>query len=116
MQFGRALKRIITQIVKADQRFGPVEFIKIDIADGSYRIWVKAEDIPKKLGVAIPHLDGEEPLVAFPLALPMGWTQSPPYFCAMTETVADLANERIAQHHVPPRIGSKPWLIPPLQI
>ena len=101
MQFGRALERIITQIVKADQRFGPVKFIKIDIADGFYRIWVRAEDIPK-LGVAIPHLDGEEPLVAFPLALPMGWTQSPPYFCAMTETVADLANERIAQHHVPP--------------
>jgi hypothetical protein len=101
MQFGSALERIITQIVKADQRFGPVEFIKIDIADGFYRIWVKAEDIPK-LCVAIPNLDSEEPLVAFPLALPMGWTQSPPYFCAMTETVADLANERIAQHHVPP--------------
>jgi hypothetical protein len=34
---------------------------------GFYRIWVKAEDIPKlgvpKLGVAIPHLDGEEPLM-----------------------------------------------------
>jgi hypothetical protein len=60
-----------SQIVKADQRFGPVEFIKIDIADGFYRIWVKVEDIPK-LGVAIPNLDGEEPLVAFPLALPMG--------------------------------------------
>jgi hypothetical protein len=38
MQFGRALKRIITQIVKADQRFGPVKYIKIDIANGFYHI------------------------------------------------------------------------------
>jgi hypothetical protein len=47
------------------------------------------------------NLDGEETLVAFPLALPMGWPQSSPYFCAMTETIADLANERIAQDHAP---------------
>jgi hypothetical protein len=79
MQFGRALERIITQIVKADPRFGPVEFIKIGIADGFYRIWVKAEDITK-LGVAIPHLDGEEPLVAFPLALPNWLDSVPPIF------------------------------------
>ncbi|KAL3943053.1 MAG: hypothetical protein SGARI_000071, partial [Bacillariaceae sp.] len=101
MQFGRALERIITQIVRADKRFGPVKFIKIDIADGFYRVWVRADDIPK-LGVAIPSLDGEEPLVAFPLALPMGWTQSPPYFCALTETVADIANERLRSQHRPP--------------
>jgi hypothetical protein len=40
-------------------------------------------------------------LVAFPLALPMGWTQSPPYFCALTETVADVANERLRSGHRP---------------
>jgi hypothetical protein len=48
MQFGRALERIITQIVKADPRFGTVAFIKLDI-------WVKADNIPK-LGVAIPNI------------------------------------------------------------
>jgi hypothetical protein len=77
MQFGRALERIITQAVRADPRFGPVKFIKIDLTDGFYRVFIRAEDIPK-LGVAFPCLDAKEPLiVAFPLALPMGWTESP---------------------------------------
>ena len=29
-------------------------------------------------------------MVAFPLILPMGWVESPPYFFTVTETVADL--------------------------
>jgi hypothetical protein len=94
MQFGRALERIITQVVHADPRYGPVYFIKVDLSDGFYQIAVRAEDIPK-LGVSFPTINGEEPLVAFPLSLPMGWTESPPYFCAYTETIADVANERI---------------------
>ena len=102
MQFGRALERIITQVVRADPRYGPVRFIKIDLADGFYRVWVRAADVPK-LGVAFPALDGEEPLIAFPLALPMGWTESPPYFCAVTETIADVANQRILKWRHPMR-------------
>jgi hypothetical protein len=31
----------------------------------------------------------------------MGWKNSPPYFCAITETVADVANERIQRHLQP---------------
>jgi hypothetical protein len=65
MRLGHALECIITQIVKAHQRFGPVEFFKIDIADGFYRMWMQPENIPK-LGVAIATLEGEKPMVAFP--------------------------------------------------
>ena len=32
-------------------------------------------------------------MVAFPLVLPMGWVNSPPYFSAVTETAADLMND-----------------------
>lgn len=94
MQFGRTLERLITQVVRADPRFGPVQFFKIDIADGFYRVWVRAQDVPK-LGVAFPSLNADQPLVAFPIVLPMGWTESPPYFCTVTETITDIANERI---------------------
>jgi hypothetical protein len=94
MQFGRALERIIAHIVHSDPTYGPVQFLKIDIADGFYRVWLRLEDIPK-LAVAIPNLPGEESLLALPLALPMGWTQSPPVFCAVTETIADEANKRL---------------------
>ena len=65
--------------------------MKIDIANGFYRIPLNVDDIPK-LGVVFPVREKEEPLVAFPLVLPMGWVNSPPAFCAATETSADIAN------------------------
>ncbi len=77
MQFGRALQRVMTTIVNADPRYGPVYLSKIDIADGFYRVWLQLSHIAK-LGVALPTAPGEPHLVAFPLALPMGWVESPP--------------------------------------
>ncbi len=94
MQFGHALDRILAQLLAADPSHGPVHLIKVDLSDGFYRVLVRAQDVPK-LGVIVPSLPGEEPLIAFPLALPMGWTQSPPYFCMVTETITDGANAAI---------------------
>ena len=96
MQFGRALLRIITHIVNADPRFGPVFMAKYDLKDGFYRVRLHPSTIPR-LGVVLPRWEGEEQLIAFPLTLPMGWTESPPYFCAATETIADLANTALQQ-------------------
>ena len=100
MQFGGALHHLLYQIVSANPRFGPVYLSKIDISDGFYRVWLLPRDIPK-LGVLFPQHPGEPPLVGFPLVLPMGWVSSPPYFCAATETVADLANATAATAHDP---------------
>ena len=97
MQFGHALDRILREILLADPTHGPVYLIKIDISDGFYRIALNIDDIPK-LGVVFPTLPGEEPLVAFPLVLPMGWSNSPPIFSTATETIADLANERLTSN------------------
>jgi hypothetical protein len=94
MQFGRTLERLIAQVVHSNPRYGPVQFIKIDIADGFYRVWLRLED-SFKLAVTIPSHPHEPDLVAIPLSLPMGWTQSPPVFCAVTETIADIANRRL---------------------
>jgi hypothetical protein len=93
MQFGRALHRVLQQVSDADPRLGPVHLSKIDIADGFYRIGINTNDIPK-LGIMLPGSYGEK-LVGFPLVLPMGWMQSPPIFTAATETVADLANQKL---------------------
>ena len=101
MQFGKALQRILQAILHADPRFGPVYLIKVDIANGFYRVWLNTADIPK-LGVVFPTLPDSEPLVAFPLVLPMGWTESPPYFCAATETAMDLANQAAEWGRPPP--------------
>jgi hypothetical protein len=75
--------------------------IKLDISDGFYRIGLNIDDIPK-LGVVFPTLPGDEPLIAFPLVLPMGWTNSPPIFSAATETIADIANARLSLGKLPP--------------
>jgi hypothetical protein len=96
------LHRILRHILLADHRHGPIYIIKIDISDGFYRIDVNPDDIPR-LGVVFPTGAGEEPLVAFPLVLPMGWKNSPPAFCTATETSADLANAALKDATIPKR-------------
>ena len=100
MQFGHALDRILRELILADPALGPVQLLKLDISDGFYRIDLAIDDIPK-LGVAFPTKPGEPKLVAFPLVLPMGWKNSPPIFSAATETIADLANQRMRRAGVP---------------
>ena len=101
MQFGHALERILREILLANPALGPVRLMKVDISDGFYRIDLNVDDIPK-LGVVFPTEDGEEPLIAFPLVLPMGWKNSPPTFSTATETIADLANGRLLSQLNPP--------------
>ena len=87
MQIGRTLQRVLTSIAHAkNPRYGPPKLAKIDIADGLYRVWVHCSDTPK-LGVVLLCRSGI-PLIAFPLALPIGWVESPPYFTILTETGA----------------------------
>ena len=68
---------------------------KIDLADGYYRVPLSA-DAALSLAVLIPSDTRDTaPLEAFPLVLPMGWAHSPPYFCAFTETIADITNSAL---------------------
>ena len=95
LQFGHALLRLLQQLHRADIRRGRIYISKTDVADAFMRIWIQSSTIPI-LGAVIPQMDGEEPLVAFPMILPMGRVDSPRYLCAITETVADLTNQRLA--------------------
>lgn len=100
MQFGKALERILWKILQADPCHGPVYLIKVDLADGFYRLHLQTNGIAP-LGVSfVPAPDGT-PLVAFPLTMPMGAAPSPPYFCSATETIADLTNAALGcgEHH-----------------
>ena len=94
MQFGNALDCILREILLSNPDLGPVSLMKIDISDRFYRVNLNIDDIPK-LGVVFPTEPGQEPLVALPLVLPMGWKNSPPVFSTVTETIADLTNQRI---------------------
>ena len=102
MQFGQALDRILREILLANPRFGYVHMKKTDMSDGFYRVDVNPDDVPK-LGVVFPTRPGCERLIAFPLVLPMGWKNSPPWFSAVTETIADLVNDRLRDpEYTPP--------------
>jgi hypothetical protein len=101
MRFGQTLRRIIAQIVGANPKFGPVHLSKYDLADGYYRIPLNPTHA-MQLACLLPTVSGEEPLVAIPLVLPMGWTESAPFFCAATETIVDLVNDSFQTNIVHP--------------
>jgi len=63
----------------------------LDLSDGYYRVRLSPE-AALELAVIIPGVPPHQRLVALPLSLPMGWSHSPPYFCAFTESIADVAN------------------------
>ena len=113
MQFGKALVHILQHILAANPRHGPTYMLKLDLSNGFYRVRLRAEDIPT-LGVAFPVGPGEEPLIALPLTLPMGWMESPPYFCSTTETLVDLINLHASPswdppwHPLEPAAGTQP--------
>jgi hypothetical protein len=95
MQFGRALQRVLHAVRHADPAYGPVHMCKYDIKDGFYRMFLAASDCPR-LAIILPRYEGEPQLVAIPMSCTMGWVESPPSFSAMSETIADLANSRMA--------------------
>ena len=96
IQYGRALDRLLREIVFADPSLGYVYLVKADVSNGFYCIGLRPEDAPK-LGLIFPKIADEEPMVATPLTLPICWKPSP-LFCTATETVADLANKYLRSH------------------
>jgi hypothetical protein len=91
MQFGRTLQRLLLKLASANPIYGPVYMAKYDMSDGFYRLQISLDSI-LPLAVMLPSMDQEDPLIALPLVVPMGWTEAPPSFSTTTETATDLAN------------------------
>ncbi len=111
MQFGKANEQLLQRLVHSNPKFGPCSMYKLDIADGFYRVPLTTSGV-LKLGVVLPKFPGQPPLIAFPLVLPMGWTESPPFFCYFTETACDMANADLRKnirhppHHLEAQAGA----------
>jgi len=102
MQWGKALHRLLWYVFTADQRHGPVLLSKTDLSDGFYQLHLNPGGA-LKLAVPFPSAANEPPLIAVPTRLPMGWTESPPAFSAVTETVADIINAELeSSNAIPP--------------
>ena len=99
MQFGSMLQRLMYHSRHANPKFGAVKGNKQDVKDGFYRMFLNPEDC-LQLAALLPPYEGEPQLVGIPMSCTMGWAQSPPSFCAMSETVCDLVNQGLRDGHL----------------
>ena len=70
--------------------------MKIDLSDAFMRVPLQLSHV-LALSVLLPKEEEEPQLVGFPLVLPMGWVESPTYFCTVSKTITNLANATIRQ-------------------
>jgi hypothetical protein len=80
----------------------PFMFSKVNLKDGYSRMAINEADawnfayVPQGAG---PH----EPIqLIFPDALKMGWSESPPFFCAATKTARDIIDEKMRNNVILP--------------
>jgi hypothetical protein len=87
-QLGQALSRIIHAFAKADDN-AKIFMAKWDIKDGFWRMHCeKGEEY--NFAYVLPQEEGMPITLVVPTSLQMGWVESPPYFCAATETARDI--------------------------
>jgi hypothetical protein len=92
MQFSKAVKGLTQVVTHSDQAYGPCKLYKANMSDRFYPIDLSTSGL-LKLAVLMPAFLGMPPLVAIPLVLPMGCTDSPPFFSMFAERVCDLTNK-----------------------
>ena len=102
-QLGKVLPRLVYALATLPKEKGPVLMMKADIKDGFWRIAVPPEE-EYNFAYVLPQLDPNQPediQIVIPSALQMGWTSSPPIFCAATETARDVAEQLRQQPTLP---------------
>ena len=87
-ELGRVLPRLL-HFMAAVPWEETIMFAKIDLSDGFWRMLVAEED-KWNFAYALPGTVGESLKLVIPHALQMGWTESPGYFSAATETGRDI--------------------------
>ena len=83
----------------------PFKFAKHDIKDGFWRMQVSSEDAWNFCYV-LPHTDPDTTLdnteiVVLLNCLQMGWCESPPFFCAASETARDVIEALLLELKLP---------------
>ena len=92
-QIGHVLQRIIHAFAQApdDAR---IFMAKWDVKDGFWRMVVEAGE-EWNFCYVLPTPPGEPVQLVVPTSLQMGWIESPPYFCAASETARDVADDYV---------------------
>ncbi|KAI2511269.1 adenylate kinase [Fragilaria crotonensis] len=109
-EVGRVLVRLL-RFMAAVPAEETINFAKIDLSDGFWRMLV-ADDCKWNFAYTLPgSIDAPTQLV-IPHALQMGWTESPGYFCAATETGRDIMQALIDAGTVCPPHALDAFMIP----
>jgi hypothetical protein len=86
-ELGNVTPRIIWTMALSKDKTTPFMFTKVDLKDGHWRMAVNADDV-WNFAYLLPGAGPNDPIqLVIPDALQMGWSESPPFFCAATETV-----------------------------
>ena len=95
-QLGNALQRMIAKLADAQEEGKELCFAKLDIKDGFWRM-VVSDDDAWNFCYAIPNEDPnasrDDIRIVVPNSLQMGWCESPPFFCAASETARDVIKQ-----------------------
>ena len=106
VQLGNCFKRLVATLADNVDPNNPFVFAKLDIKDGFWRMSVSKEDAWNFCYVmpsseVIENIDDVHLVV--PTCLQMGWCESPPFFCAASETARDVIASLLAEaslaHH-----------------
>ena len=98
-ELGHVLSRIIHTMATSYKYQLPFMFCKVDIKDGFWRMVVSkaaAWNFCYIIPPSTENYDIDEIDIVVPHSLQMGWTDSPPFFCAATETTRDIIEWLIA--------------------
>ena len=87
-ELGRVLPRLFDFMAQVPPE-ETINFSKIDLSDGFWRMVVTEAD-KWNFAYVLPGPPGSPIRLVIPHALQMGWTESPGYFCAATETGRDI--------------------------
>ena len=95
-QLGNALQRMIAKLADAQEEGKELFFAKLDVKDRFWRM-VVSDDDAWNFCCAIPNEDPnaarDDIKIVVPNSLQMGWCESPPFFCAASETARDVIQQ-----------------------
>ena len=91
-QLDQSLSRIIHAFAKAEED-SKIFMAKWDIKDGFWRMDCEQGEEYNFAYVLPQEEDMPITTLVVPTSLQMGWVESPPYFCAATETARDIASD-----------------------
>jgi hypothetical protein len=101
-ELGNVIPRIIWTMALSKDTTTPFMFSKVDLKDRYWRMAVNKVDT-WNFAYVLPGAGPHGPIqLVIPNALQMGWSESPPFFCAATETARDIIDEKMRNNVILP--------------